>query len=71
MNIVATAHWLNRYDKRSKGELRRISIPRTRVNRGYLCGSGLLAVEDVLDLLKRGSRENVSDPQIRRPRVIA
>src|SRR5918997_5486227 len=51
-------------------ELPRIPVLRHWVNRVYLCRSGLL-VEDVLDLLEGVSRENVSDPQIRRSRILA
>jgi hypothetical protein len=38
------------------------------VNKGYACDSALL-IEDVLDLIERVGWENVSEPQVRCPRV--
>ncbi len=52
-----------------RGTFQTVSLRRW-VNRVNLCGSGLL-VEDVLDFRECVSRENVSDPQIRRSRILA
>ena len=49
-------------------ELPRMRLPRNRVNKVYAYDFGLL-VEDVLDLPERVGREDVSESQVRCPRV--